>query len=248
MIRILIVDDHPIVRRGLKQIVAQEADMIVAGEAATVEEMLAFVRRERCDVVVTDISMPGRSGLEGMEELKQELPDLAVLVMSVHPEDQYGVRALKLGAAGYLTKDSAAEELVTAIRKVVPGGKYVSLTLAEQLAVDVATESGQPLHEKLSTREYQVLCMIASGNSITEIADALALGIKTISTYRTRILDKMVMRNTAELMHYAISRRLVGPPHQELGTRRSNRRNLECRRSPLWVGLAGRSGGRSSGP
>ena len=135
MIRTLIVDDHPIVRRGLIQIVAQEADMIVVGEAANAQEMLAFVRQQPCDVVLSDITMPGRSGLEALRELKQERPSLPVLILSVHPEDQYGVRALKLGASGYLTKDSAPEELVRAIRKVVTGEKYVSPTLAARLAL-----------------------------------------------------------------------------------------------------------------
>ncbi|HSB82011.1 MAG TPA: response regulator transcription factor [Candidatus Methylomirabilis sp.] len=147
MIRTLIVDDHAIVRRGLTQIVAQEADMIVAGEAANAQEMLAFVRRQPCDVVVSDISMPGRSGLDALRDLKQERPSLPVLILSVHPEDQYGVRALRLGASGYLTKDSAPEELVTAIRKVVTGGTYVSPTLAEQLALTPETEP--PPHETL---------------------------------------------------------------------------------------------------
>lgn len=149
MIRTLIVDDHAIVRHGLTQIVAQEADMIVAGEAANAQEMLAFVRQQPCDVVVSDISMPGRSGLEALRELKQERPSLPVLILSVHPEDQYGVRALKLGASGYLTKDSAPEELVRAIRQVVTGGKYISPTLAEQLALALAPEKEPPPHETL---------------------------------------------------------------------------------------------------
>jgi two-component system, NarL family, invasion response regulator UvrY len=213
MIRILIVDDHVIVRRGLIHIVAAESDLTVVGEAANAEEMLAFVRRERCDVVVTDISMPGKSGLDALQELKLEFPHLPVLVMSVHPEDQYGVRALKLGAAGYLTKESAPEELVAAIRKAASGGKYISPTLAERLAFDLAT--GQPLHELLSSREYQVLCMLASGKSVMKIAEELALSLKTISTYRVRILQKMGMKKTAELVHYAISNWLVGAPSQD---------------------------------
>lgn len=213
MIRILIVDDHVIVRRGLVHIVAAEGDLTVVGEAANTEEMLAFVRLERCDVVVTDITMPGKSGLDGMQELKQEFPHLPVLVMSVHPEDQYGVRALRLGAAGYLTKESAPEELVAAIRKAASGGKYISPSLAERLAFDLAT--GNPLHETLSTREYQVLCMIASGKSVMKIAEELALSLKTVSTYRVRILQKMGMKKTAELVHYAISNWLVGAPSQD---------------------------------
>ena len=212
MIRILIVDDHAIVRRGLVQIVTADDDFTVVGEAANAEEMLAFVRRERCDVVVTDISMPGRSGLDALKELKQEFPHLPVLVLSVHPEDQYGVRALKLGAAGYLTKETAPEELVAAIRKAAAGGKYITPSLAERLAFDL--DNGCPVHETLSTREYQVLCMLASGKSVMTIAEELGLSLKTINTYRVRILQKMGMKKTAELVHYAISNWLVGPANQ----------------------------------
>ena len=212
MIRILMVDDHAIVRRGLIHIVAAEGDLTVVGEAANADEMLAFVRRERCDVVVTGITMPGKNGLDALKELKQEYPHLPVLVMSVHPEDQYGVRALKLGAAGYLTKESAPEELVAAIRKAASGGKYISPSLAERLAFEMV--SGQELYETLSTREYQVLCMLASGKSVMKIAEELALSLKTISTYRVRILQKMGMKKTAELVHYAISHWLVGASRQ----------------------------------
>jgi two-component system, NarL family, invasion response regulator UvrY len=210
MIRILIVDDHTVVRRGLKQIVSEETDMEVAGEARNAHEMLSLVRKQQCDVVVADISMPGRSGLDVLKELKQERPKLPVLVLSMHPEDQYAVRALKLGAAGYMTKESAPEELVKAIRKVVTGGRYVSPALAEKLALDLATETERPAHESLSEREHQVFCMIARGKTVKEIADELALSVKTISTYRTRILEKLAMKNNAEIIHYAISNKVVG--------------------------------------
>ena len=154
MIRTLLVDDHPIVRRGLAELVAQEADMLVVGEAATAQELLALVRQHPCDVVVTDISLPGRSGLDALRELKQERPSLPVLILSMHPEDQYGVRALKLGAAGYLTKDGASAELVLAIRKIAAGGQYLSLILAQQLAVDLASEGRRWPRRTLSKREH----------------------------------------------------------------------------------------------
>jgi two-component system, NarL family, invasion response regulator UvrY len=210
MIRILIADDHAVVRRGLKQIVSQEGDMTVIGEACDSQVLLALVRTQPCDIVVMDISMPGRSGLEVLKDLKQEHPRLPVLILSVHPEDQYAVRSLKLGASGYLTKECAPEELVQAIRKVLMGGRYVSASLAEKLASDLIADSERPAHETLSDREHQILCMIASGKSVTEIANELTLSDKTVSTYRTRVLEKMKLRNNAELTHYAIASRLVG--------------------------------------
>ncbi|HSB68013.1 MAG TPA: response regulator transcription factor [Candidatus Methylomirabilis sp.] len=209
MIRILIVDDHAVVRQGVKQIVGQEADMTVVGEARSAEEMLGFIRGQECDVVVEDISMPGRSGLDALKELKQERPRLPVLILSVHPEHQYAVRALKLGAAGYMTKESAAEELVQAIRQVVSGGRYVSPTLAETLAYDLAANTGSPRHVTLSERERQVLCLVGSGRTVAEIAEELSLSIKTVSTYRTRMLEKLQMRTTADLIQYAVTNRLV---------------------------------------
>jgi DNA-binding NarL/FixJ family response regulator len=210
MIRVLIVDDHAVVRRGVKQIVGQESDMTVIGEARNAEEMLAFVRRQDCDVVVEDISMPGRSGLEALQELKREHPKLQVLVLSVHPEERYAVRALRLGAAGYVTKDSAAEELVQAIRKVMSGGRYLSSNLATTLVNNLTAGAGSPRHEVLSARERQVLCLVGSGRSVAEIAQDLALSIKTVGTYRTRILEKLQMRTTADLIHYAVTNRLAG--------------------------------------
>jgi two-component system, NarL family, invasion response regulator UvrY len=160
-------------------------------------------------VLVLDVSMPGRGGLEILKDVKQERPKLPVLILSMHPEDQYAVRALKAGAAGYLNKDSAPEELVKAVRKVVGGGRYVSANVAEKLAYDLTSDTGRAPHETLSDREFQVLCMIASGKSVTDIAEELALSVKTVSTYRARILEKMGMRNNAELTHYAIQNRLV---------------------------------------
>lgn len=209
MIKILIADDHAIVRRGLKQIVAVESDMAVSGEARDAREVLELVRKQDWDIAVLDITMPGRSGLDVLKELKVERPKLPILVLSMHPEDQFAVRVLRAGASGYMTKETAPEELVKAIRKVVAGGKYVSASLAEQLACDLEDCSEKLRHETLSDREYQVMCRIASGKTVKEIAEELSLSVKTISTYRARILEKMNMKTSAELTHYAIQNRLV---------------------------------------
>lgn len=209
MLRILIADDHAVVRQGLKQIVGGEPDMQVTGEAANAKELLALVRKEPCDVVVLDIHMPGVSGLDALKELRQDCPHLPVLVLSMHPEDQVAVRTLKMGASGYLTKESVPEELIKAIRKVVSGGRYVSPTLAERLASELGTRTDRPPHEYLSSREYQVLCMIGSGKSVNHIAAELNLSIKTVSTYRTRILQKLQVKSTADLIAYAIRNQLI---------------------------------------
>jgi two-component system, NarL family, invasion response regulator UvrY len=209
MIRILIADDHPIVRRGLKQILSDEPDMAVPGEARDANEVLDLLQKGDWDIVILDITMPGRSGLDVLKELRQKYPKLPVLVLSIHPEGQYAVRALKTGAAGYLTKESAPEELVKAIRKILNRGKYVSASLAERLAFDLETGDGKALHLRLSNREYQVMLMIAGGKRLSDIATEMALSVKTISTYRTRILEKMNFRNNAEMTHYAIKNQLV---------------------------------------
>lgn len=209
MIKVLVADDHPIVRQGLKQTLADTPDLEVAGEAGNAQEVLAKVGAATWDVVVMDLSMPGRSGVELIKEVKRLRPHLPVLVLSMHPEDQAAVPVLKAGASGYLTKESAPDQLVAAIRKAVAGGKYVSPSLAEKLALEVGRDTDTLPHETLSDREYQVLRLLASGKTVTEIAEELSLSVKTISTYRTRILEKMNMQTTAELMHYAISRGLV---------------------------------------
>jgi len=209
MIKILIADDHAIVREGLKQIVHETPDMVVADEASNGQEMLNKVLKNDYDVLVLDISMPGRNGLDVLKQLKSLRPELPVLVLSIYPEAQYAVRTLRAGAAGYLTKQSAPEELVKAIRKVSRGRKYVSPSLAEKLAYDLEIKGEKPPHETLSDREYQVLRMITSGKTATEIAEELCLSVKTISTYRYRILEKMKMKSNAELIHYAIKNRLV---------------------------------------
>jgi two-component system invasion response regulator UvrY len=204
MIRILVADDHAVVREGLKQIVRETSDMAVTGEAADGREVLRLIREHDWDVVLLDIAMPDRSGLDILKELKAEEPGLPVLMLSMYPEEQYAVRALKAGASGYLTKESIPDELISAIRKVSAGGKYVSSSLAEKLAHDLETDAERPVHETLSDREYQVMCMIAGGETLRNIADKLCLSIKTISTYRSRILEKMCMKNNAEIMRYAI--------------------------------------------
>lgn len=209
MIKILIADDHAIVRRGLKQILTETPDMIVAGEAHNGQDLLEKMRSDQWDVVVLDISMPGRGGLDILKQLKSERPKLPVLMLTIHPEDQYAVRVLRAGASGYLTKESAPDHLVEAIRKVARGGKYISPHLAERLAFNLESISERPPHEALSDREFQVLRLIASGKTVKEVGEELSLSVKTISTYRTRILEKMRMKNNAELTHYAIQQKLV---------------------------------------
>lgn len=208
-IRILMADDHPIVRAGLREIIAREKDMYVAAEAQTSQEVFDVLERQTVDVLILDVMMPGRGGMEVMKLLKQERPTLPVLVLSVFPEDQLAVRALRAGAAGYLTKDSAVGELVGAIRKVVGGGRYVSSAVGERLAREVGRGVVGALHEKLSDREYQILGMLVKGRTVSEIAEDLALSVKTISTYRARLMEKLDVKTTADLIRYALAERLV---------------------------------------
>jgi len=207
--RILIVDDHAIVREGLKQILAEVDDIEVAGEADCSSRALQMARSEPWDLVLMDISMPDRSGLETLELMKKEHPAIKVLMLSMHRETQYAVRALKSGAAGYLNKQSAPDQLVAAIRLVASGKKYISAEVAQELASQVSGEREGLPHEGLSNREYQTLCMIASGLPVSAIADQLALSVKTISMYRARLLKKMQLKNNAELTHYAIKQGLL---------------------------------------
>lgn len=209
MIKILIADDHRIVREGLKQILAETPDMVVAGEANNAQEVLKKVWDDEYDVLLLDISMPGRSGLDILKQLKTDRPKLSVLVLSMYSEEQYALRALKAGASGYMTKESATDELIEAIRKVSTGRKYISPSVAEKLAFSLESGDERPPQETLSDREFQVMCMIASGKTIKAIAEELSLSIKTVSTYRARILEKMRMKNNAELTHYAIQNKLV---------------------------------------
>jgi DNA-binding NarL/FixJ family response regulator len=206
---ILIADDHPVVRQGLRQMLASESDLAVVGEARNGHEVVEISKRTEWDVAVLDYNMPGRTGLELVKELKQRHPGRPVLILSMYPEERYALRALKAGAAGYITKESAPNELVTAIRKVAKGGRYVSETLGERLAQELAGEGDGPVHERLSDREYQIMWMIASGKTVGEVAEQLFLSPNTVSTYRARILRKMSMKSNAELMHYAITHHLV---------------------------------------
>ena len=208
MIRILIADDHPVVRQGLKQTITEIPDAVTVDEATDGMEALNKARMGNYDVVILDIAMPGKNGIDVLEQIKYERPNLPVLMLTMYPEEQLAVRALKIGASGYLTKASASDELVSAIQKVLSGGKYVSSSLAEHLASLLQQTEQQP-HETLSNREYQVLCLIASGKTTAEIAKELFLSIKTISTYRSRILEKMGMKNNVELARYAVKRNLL---------------------------------------
>ena len=209
MIKIIIADDHPIVRAGMKQIISEASDMSVTDEAGDGRQLLHKIRTENYDVVILDITMPHIDGLDVLKQLKIEKPKLPVIVLSIHPEDQYALRVLKAGASGYVTKASAPDELINAIRKVFRGGKYISPTIAEKMAFQLDARFEEMPHEALSDREYQVLCLLASGKTVTEIADELALSVKTVSTYRARILEKMGMKNNAELIHYAVQNKLV---------------------------------------
>jgi DNA-binding NarL/FixJ family response regulator len=209
MIRVLVADDHAVVRRGLKQILREQPDIGDVGEAKNGQEALELARSGEWDVIVLDITMPGKSGLDVLKELRQGQSRVPVLILSVHPEEQYAVRAFKTGASGYISKECAPDELVLAVRKIIKGGKYVSETLAERLASML--EEGAPAPERLSDREYQVMLMLASGKSLSLIADEMALSVKTISTYRSRILEKMKLKNNAEIIRFALRNGLVSP-------------------------------------
>jgi DNA-binding NarL/FixJ family response regulator len=207
--RILVVDDHAVVRQGVKQILVEHFTQAVIGEAENAEDMFRQLEKCHWDMVILDVGMPGKGGLEALKELKRLQPKLPVLVLSAYPEDQLALRLLRAGAAGYLSKDSAARELVNATKKILGGGKFISASLADLLAANLESSLEKPLHEQLSDREYQVMCLIAVGKSLKDIADELAVSVSTINTYRARILEKMRVRNNTELTHYAIANRLV---------------------------------------
>ena len=209
MLRILLADDHAVVRQGVKQILADAFAQATFGEAQNAHELLELVANERWDIAVLDLTMPGGNGLEALKQIKHDRPQLPVLILSMYPEDQYAVRTIRAGAAGYLNKESAPEELVQAIRKVLHGGEYISASVADELVLHARNEDDQPIHKHLSDREYQVLCLIASGKEVKEISTELSLSAKTISTYRARLLEKMNMKTNAELTHYAIQNGLV---------------------------------------
>ncbi len=209
MIRILIADDHPLVREGLKKILKEESDMDVRCEASNSQEVLQHLEQHSLDAVVMDISMPGKSGLDILKDIRQRFPKLPILFLSMHPADRFAVRALRLGAAGYLTKESAPRELVRAIRKVVQGGKYITKKVAEELALDVEAPREKPPHETLSDREFEILRLIASGKSVKDISEELSLSRHTVNTYRARVLEKMNMKSNVDLTQYAIRNGLV---------------------------------------
>jgi len=209
VIRALIADDHAVLRRGLADVLSAERDIVVRGEAGSCREVLAKLKQGEWDVVVLDLNFPDGNGLDLLREIKRERPKLPILILTIASEDQYAVRALRSGASGYLTKESAPEELVQAVRKVVAGGRYVSPKLAERLAVMIDRDAEQPPHDQLSEREFQVFRLLASGHAVSQVAEELHLSVKTVSTYRARVLEKMNLRTNAELTVYAVRNHLV---------------------------------------
>ncbi|HVE48324.1 MAG TPA: response regulator transcription factor [Casimicrobiaceae bacterium] len=209
MLRILIADDHAIVRAGLKQFIADQLDMEVAGEAATGAETIALVRTQDFDIVLLDISMPDKNGIDTLKSIKHIKPDLPVLILSAHAEEQYAVNLLRAGASGYINKETASQQLVGAVRTAVQGRKYVSPTLAQVLAEGISGNGDEPLHGSLSQREFQIFCKLAGGQAVSQIADELHLSVKTVSTYRTRVLEKMGMKSNADLTYYAVKNGLI---------------------------------------
>lgn len=207
--KVIIADDHSIVRKGLKQILLEEYPFAEVAEASNAEELIKITMSDTWDVVITDLSMPGRSGLDALRQIREAFPKLPVLVLSMHPEDQYAIRVLKAGASGYLNKDTAQEELVQAMRKVLVGKKYISAKVAEQMADVIEGNTDSALHELLSDREFDVLKMLAAGKSVSEIAVSLSLSSTTVSTYRARIMDKMKMKSNADLTRYALENKLI---------------------------------------
>ena len=209
MIKVLVADDHAVVRRGLRQILAETPDILVSGEASTIPEVRKLAAEQRWDVIVLDINMPGGSGIELVAELKRSTPSARVLVLTVYSEDQYAVRSIRAGAAGFLTKESAPERLIEAVRRIAGGGRYVNAELGEALASVVAGEVGGAPHERLTDREFEVFKMLAAGRTVSQVAQELGLSVKTVSTHRTRILKKMEMKTNAELTHYGVKSHLV---------------------------------------
>jgi DNA-binding NarL/FixJ family response regulator len=209
MIKVLIADDHPIVREGLKQMLSETSDINVSGIAKNSAEVMNELQERQHDVILLDISMPGRGGMDTLRQIRKQTPGIPVLMLTIHPEEQYAIRAIKMGASGYLTKDCEPEELISAIRRLAAGGKYITEKLAERLATDINVDTEKPLHELLSNREFTVLLKIAHGNTVSEIAKEMSLSVKTISTYRVRILRKMNMKNNSELTHYCFKHKLL---------------------------------------
>ena len=208
-IKVLVADDHEIVRQGLKTIISEHSDLSIAGEAENGDQVLKIVKKTKVDVVLLDFDMPEKNGLDTLVELKALYPKLPVMILSIFPEDHYGTRFLKAGASGYLQKSSATDQLIDAIRKVFNGGKYISSALTDRLVTNLNRDHERPLHESLTDREFQVFCLLATGKKLKEIADELCLSINTISTYRSRILQKMDMSSNADVIRYAIKNKLV---------------------------------------
>lgn len=209
MLRILIADDHTVVRKGLKQILLEEFSNAVISEVPDAEELIKKVMSEKWDVIVSDLSMPGRSGLDALQQIKLSFPDLPVLILSIHPEEQYALRALKSGASGYLSKDTAPDELVKAVKKVLLGKKYISQSIAEKLADSFSSDGSKQPHESLSDREFDVMKLLANGKSVSDIAEMLSLSVTTVSTYRARVMKKMNMQSNSDLTKYAIENKLI---------------------------------------
>ncbi len=208
-VKVLIADDHPVVRQGLKQMLSADPEVNVVGEARDGDEAFELAHQVDWDVAVLDYSMPGRGGVELLSDVKHDYPDRAVLILSIYPEDPHGLRALKAGAAGYITKESASEELTAAVKKVATGGRYVSSTLAEKLASRLTPDQERPPHERLSDREYRVMWLLASGKTLHQIAEEMRLSPSTVSTYRGRILKKLSLNTNVDLVHYAMKHRLI---------------------------------------
>ncbi|ABR89951.1 Response regulator UvrY [compost metagenome] len=209
MIKILVVDDHAVVRAGVQYFIAQVPDMKIEGEAATAQEAIRLVRAQDWDIVLLDINMPDKSGVEVLKQIKREKPELPVLILSMHPESRYAVQILRSGASGYVQKEALAEELVNAIQTILRGHKYISHTVAELLTTELDTSTEKPLHETLSKREYEIFYKLCQGHGVTKIADELCLSVKTVSTYRARVLQKMNMENNAGIIYYAIKQNLI---------------------------------------
>lgn len=207
--KIILVDDHELIREGLKKVVARESDIEIIGEAGNADEMFDILKNNEVDVVVLDITLPERSGLDLITEIKNQAPAAKVLILSMHPEDRFAVRALRAGAAGYLSKSTAAKSLIEALRKIQTGRKYISDSLAEQLAQELDMDYEKPLHENLSTREFEVMRLIAEGKAVSEIANMLCISVNTVTSYRSRVMEKMKMKTNAEIIRYAIEQKLI---------------------------------------
>ncbi|MCZ7602861.1 MAG: response regulator transcription factor [Melioribacteraceae bacterium] len=207
--RIILVDDHELIREGLKKVIAKESDIDVIGEAQNADEMFELLSKNKIDIVILDITLPGRSGLDLISEIKTHYPDTRILILSMHPEDRFAVRALRAGAFGFITKGTASKILIEALRKIADGRKYITPTLAEHLALELDVDHDKPLHENLSNREFEVMRLIAEGKSVSEIAEMLFISVNTVTSYRSRIMEKMKMKTNAEIIRYAIEQNLI---------------------------------------